>query len=54
MDYQEVDGKMILKLRCRVGGCGLEPSDAGKEPVAGSYKHSNKPPGSIKENQFLY
>jgi hypothetical protein len=44
---------VVLKLKSKVGGCGLEPSDPGKGPVAGSCKHGNKPSGSIKGDQFL-
>jgi hypothetical protein len=36
-----------------IGGCGLDSSGSGQEPVAGCYEHSNEPPGSIKGGEFL-
>jgi hypothetical protein len=36
-----------------VGGGGLDASGSGQGPVAGSFEHSNKSSGSIKDGDFL-
>jgi hypothetical protein len=36
-----------------VGRCGLDSSDSGYGPAAGSCEHGNEPSGSIKGREFL-
>jgi hypothetical protein len=36
-----------------VGSCGLDSSDPGYGPVAGSCEHGNESSGSIKGRKFL-
>jgi hypothetical protein len=36
-----------------VARCGLDSSDSGQGPVAGSCEHGNEPSGSIKGGKFL-
>jgi hypothetical protein len=33
--------------------CGLDSSDSGEGPVAGSSEHSNEPSGSVKADNLL-
>jgi hypothetical protein len=52
-----IDGKIILKLILTGvgwGGCGLDPSGSGREPVTVSCEHSNEPSGSIKRRGFSF
>jgi hypothetical protein len=36
-----------------VGGCGLDASASGWEPVAGSCEHGNETSGSVTSGEFL-
>jgi hypothetical protein len=36
-----------------MGNCGLDASDSGYRPVAGSYEHGNELTGSIKGGELL-
>jgi hypothetical protein len=51
-----IKDKIIIKVDLREIWCGFgcDSSDSGQGPVAGSYEHSNKPPGSMKGREFLY
>jgi hypothetical protein len=42
-----------MHLRNGVWGCGLDPSDSGKGPVAGSCEHSNEISGFVNARIFL-
>jgi len=46
-------GRPTHRWRNMVGGSGLDASDSGQGPVAGSYEHSNEPFDSVKGGEYL-
>jgi hypothetical protein len=46
-------GKPKRRWEVRVERYGLDASDSGQGPVAGSCEHDNKHPGSVKGGEFL-
>jgi hypothetical protein len=45
--------RIKMDLNNRVGGCGLDSSGSGLEPMVGSCEHENEPSGSIKGGKSL-
>jgi hypothetical protein len=45
--------KMVIKERCRVGGCGLDSFGSGQESLAGFCEDCNESSDSMKGEEFL-